>query len=146
MLFSSVNFLCCRLLLRYPFHPCVTAAARKKDSGRSAKSAGGKLQLNTQASYVCGFAWSHMVHGCMVYTERAETAAVSCSTSHVGTVITPLRWILKKCAKHKHTHTHACTHAPTHARTHVRTHAHTQTHTHTQTKTTTTNHNNKTSL
>ena len=26
-----------------------------------------------------------MVHGCMVYTERAETAAVSRSTSHVTT-------------------------------------------------------------
>ena len=27
-----------------------------------------------------------MVHGCMVYTECAETAAVSCGTSHVSTV------------------------------------------------------------
>ena len=27
-----------------------------------------------------------MVHGCMVYTERAETAAVSCGTSHVSAV------------------------------------------------------------
>ena len=26
-----------------------------------------------------------MVHGCMVYTERAETAAVSRGTSHVST-------------------------------------------------------------
>ena len=36
-----------------------------------------------------------MVHGCMVYTERAETAAVSCGTSHVSAVSTPLRWIVK---------------------------------------------------
>ena len=36
---------------------------------RSAKSAGGRLQLNTHTPYVCGFAWSDMVHGCMVYTE-----------------------------------------------------------------------------
>ena len=36
--------------------------------------------------YVCGFVWSHMVHGCVVYTERAETAAVSCGTSHVSAV------------------------------------------------------------
>ena len=28
-----------------------------------------------------------MVHGCMVYTERAEMAAVSCGTSHVSAVI-----------------------------------------------------------
>ena len=33
-----------------------------------------------------------MVHGCMVYTERAETAAVSCGTSHDSAVSTPLRW------------------------------------------------------
>ena len=29
-----------------------------------------------------------MVHGCMVYTERAETAAVSCGTSHTSAVST----------------------------------------------------------
>jgi len=32
-------------------------------------SAGGRLQLNTP--YVCGFALSDMVHGCMVYKELA---------------------------------------------------------------------------
>ena len=31
----------------------------------------------------------------MVYTERAETAAVSCGTSHVSAVSTPLRCIFK---------------------------------------------------
>ena len=31
----------------------------------------------------------------MVYTERAETASVSCGTSHVSAVSTPLRWIFK---------------------------------------------------
>ena len=36
-----------------------------------------------------------MVHGCMVYTERAEMAAVSCGTSHASAVSTPLRWIFK---------------------------------------------------
>ena len=46
------------------------------DPGHSAKSAGGRLQLNTHTPYVCGFAWSDMVHGCMVYTERAEMAAL----------------------------------------------------------------------
>ena len=34
-----------------------------------------------------------MVHGCMVYTERAEMAAVSCGTSHASAVSTPLRQI-----------------------------------------------------
>ena len=32
----------------------------------------------------------------MMYTERAETAAVSCGISHVSSVRTPLRWILKQ--------------------------------------------------
>ena len=36
-----------------------------KDPGHSAKSAGGRLQLNTHTPYICGFAWSDMVHGCM---------------------------------------------------------------------------------
>ena len=42
-----------------------------KDPGHSAKSAGGRLQLNTHTPYVCGFAWSDMEHGCMVYTGHA---------------------------------------------------------------------------
>ena len=31
----------------------------------------------------------------MEYTERAETAAASCSTSHASAVSTPLRWTFK---------------------------------------------------
>ena len=31
-----------------------------------------------------------MVHGCMVHTERAKMAAVSCGTSHASAVSTPL--------------------------------------------------------
>ena len=42
-----------------------------KDPGHSAKSAGGRLQLNTHTPYVCGFAWCDMEYGCMVYTELA---------------------------------------------------------------------------
>ena len=91
--FSRVDFLC-RLLFRYLFHPRVTAVACKR-SQLSVSSAGGRLQLNTQASYVCGFARSDMVHGCMVYTECAETAAVSRGTSHVSVVSPPFWWILK---------------------------------------------------
>ena len=37
-----------------------------------------------------------MVHGCMVYTERAKTAAVSCDTSHVSAVSAPLKMHYKK--------------------------------------------------
>ena len=90
---SRVNFLCW-LLFWYPFYPCVTAVACKR-SWSSAKSAGGRLQLNMHAPYVCGFAWSAIVHGCMVYTEHAEMAAVSCGTSHVSYVSIPLWWIFK---------------------------------------------------
>ena len=90
----------CWLLFQYLFHPCVTAVARKR-SQSFFQSAGGKLQLNTLAPYVCGFAWSDMVHGYMVYTERAEMTAVSCGTSHVSTVGTPLQWIFENAYKNR---------------------------------------------
>ena len=67
--FSRVDFLCW-LLFPYPFHPRVTTVARKR-SRHSAKSAGGRLQLNMHTPYVCDFAWSDMEHGCMVYTGLA---------------------------------------------------------------------------
>ena len=60
--FSRVDFLCW-LLLQYLFHPCFTAVACKR-TGHSAKSAGGRLQLNTHTPYICGFAWSDMVVWC----------------------------------------------------------------------------------
>ena len=78
--FSRVIFLCW-LLFRYPFHTRVTAVARKRSRSFCQKC---RLQLNTHTHYVCGFAWSDMVHGSMVYTERDETAAVSCGTSHAS--------------------------------------------------------------
>ena len=89
--FSRVDFLCW-LLLRYPFHPRVTAVARKKDPDHSAKSAGGRLQLNTHTlTYVA----LHEVTWCMV---------VWC-TQKLGrtwnTVSTPLRWILKRKKRRK---------------------------------------------
>ena len=43
----------------------VSVPLHVKDTGYSAKSAGGRLQLNTHTPYVCGFAWSDMVHGCI---------------------------------------------------------------------------------
>ena len=44
----------------------------------------------------------HEVTWCMVYGVHrtcAETAAVSCGTSHASAVSTPFRWILKKKKK-----------------------------------------------
>ena len=45
---------------------------RVKDPGHSAESAGGRLQLNTHTPYVCGFAGSDMVQGCMVRRQQRQ--------------------------------------------------------------------------
>ena len=50
-----------------------------------------------------------MVHSCAVYTERAETAAVSCGTSHAGAVSAQLRWIF--ITRYKKLFTHAESHS-----------------------------------
>ena len=91
-IFSRVNFLCW-LLFRYLFHPRVIAVARKRPRSFCQKC---RWQVTAKdALYVCGFAWSDMVHSCMVYAEHTEMAAVSCGTSQASTVSTPLRWIFK---------------------------------------------------
>ena len=59
--FSSPGSTSVLTLISYPFHPRVTAVARKKKKnqktpGHSAKREGGRLQLNTHTPYVCGFA------------------------------------------------------------------------------------------
>ena len=41
-------------------------AGAQKDPSRSAKSAGGRLQLNTHAPYLCSSKWSDTVNWCMV--------------------------------------------------------------------------------
>ena len=60
--------------------------------------------------YVCGFAWSDTVHGCVVYTECAKMAAVSCGSSHASAVsLTPLWWIFKnELLKGRHSCRIAC--------------------------------------
>ena len=62
--FSGVNFECW-LRFWYVFHPGVTAVACKSSS-YFAKSTGGRLQLNTHAPYVCGFAWWGDVTWCLI--------------------------------------------------------------------------------
>ena len=101
--FCSVSLI--TILVSIPPHVTVVAC---KDPGHSAKSAGGRLQLNTHAPYVCGSAWSDMVHGCMVYAERAKMAAASCGTSHASAVSTPLWWIKKMHCKKLFTHVESC--------------------------------------
>ena len=49
---------------------------------------------------------------CMVYTERAEMAAVSCGTSHASAVSTPLRWVFKNALlKACHSYKITCKHS-----------------------------------
>ena len=82
---SRVNFLCW-LLFWYLFDPCVTAVAHKRSQTFCQKCRWQITAKHSHTPYICGFAWSDMtVHGCMVYTEHAETAAVSHGTSHVTT-------------------------------------------------------------
>ena len=72
--FSMVDFLRW-LLFRYPFHPRVTAA----------RSAGGRLQLNTHTPYLCGFEWSDTVTWCMVEwctQNMRRNGSISRGTSH----------------------------------------------------------------
>ena len=52
-----------------------------------------------------------MVHGCMIYTDRAEMAAVSRGTSHASAVSTPIRWIFffNKKTRYKVIHSYRIT-------------------------------------
>ena len=83
---SGVNFLCW-LLLRCPFQRRVTAVARNERSGSFCQKCWRQVTAKhafTLGMWLC-MKWRDMAHGCMVYTERAETAAVSRGTSHVTT-------------------------------------------------------------
>ena len=48
-----------------------------------------------------------MVHGCMVYTERADTAAVSRSTSRVSVLVDIQKTGYKKLVTHVESHASA---------------------------------------
>ena len=80
------------LLFRYPFHPSVTALARKRSRSFWQKC---RWQVTAKHAYVAlhEVTWLYGVH-----RTCAETAAVSCGTSHASSVSTPLRWIFKKRA------------------------------------------------
>ena len=66
---SRVHCLCW-LLFRYPFHPRVTAVARKRTRSFCQKC---RWQVTAKHARTL----RDVVHGCMVYTKRAETAAAS---------------------------------------------------------------------
>ena len=91
------------MLVRYAccFH---NLADYYPDLWEGADSVGGQIRVDADSkhglrhpsfNHCRGFAESDMTRGCMVYTERAETAAVLRGTSHVSAVSTPLRWIFK---------------------------------------------------
>ena len=77
ILFSRVNFLCW-LLFRYPFHPRVTVVARERSRSfrRKCRRQVTDKHACTLRMWLC-MKCRGMAHGCMVSTERAETAAVS---------------------------------------------------------------------
>ena len=66
--FSRVDFLCW-LLFRYPFHPRYRSRTWKIPV--ILPKCRWQVTANTHTPYVCSFALSDMVHGCMVYTELA---------------------------------------------------------------------------
>ena len=93
--FSRVDFLCW-LLFWYLFHPRVTTVARKRSRSFCQKC---RWQVTAKHAYTLRMwlcmkwrgAWLYGVH-----RTCAETAAVSCGTSHASAVSTLIRWIFKK--------------------------------------------------
>ena len=82
-------------LFRYPLHPRVTAVARKRSRSFCQKC---RWQVTAKHTYTLRMWLCMMWHGASLYGVHrtcAETAAVSCGTSHASAVSTPLRWILK---------------------------------------------------
>ena len=96
--FSRVDFLCW-LLFRYPFNPRVTAVAGKRSQSFCQKC---RWHVTVKHAYTLRMWLCMKCHGAWLYGVHrtcAETAAVSCGTSHASAVSTPLWWIFKKCAK-----------------------------------------------
>ena len=92
--FSRVDFLCW-LLFRYPFHPRVTAVARKRFQSFCQKC---RWQVTAKHAYTLHMWLCMKWYGAWLYGVHktcAETAALSCGTSHASAVSTPLRWIFK---------------------------------------------------
>ena len=85
-------------VFRYPFHPRVTAVAHKRSRSFCQKC---RWQVTAKHAYTLRMWLCMKWHGAWLYGVHrtcAETAAVSCGTSHASAVSTPLRWIFKKRA------------------------------------------------
>ena len=96
--FSSPGSTFCADLFRYPFHPRVTAVARKRP-----RSFCQKCRWQVTARHACTLRmWLCMKwHGAWLYGVRRtrRDGRVSCGTSYASTVSTPLRWIFKNAQK-----------------------------------------------
>ena len=85
-------------LISVPVPPRVTAVARKRSRPFCQKR---RWQVTAKHAYTLRMWLCMMWHGAWLYGVHrtcAETAAVSCGTSHASAVSTPLRWIFKKRA------------------------------------------------
>ena len=85
--FSRVNFLCWHLL-RYPFHPRVTAVARKRSRSLCQKCQWQVTTKHTHTPYLCGFEWSDIVNWCMFEwctQNLRRNGSISRGTSHATT-------------------------------------------------------------
>ena len=105
--FSRVDFLCW-LLFRYLFHPRVTAVACKRSRSFCQKC---RCQVTAKHAYTLRMWLCMKWHGAWLYGVHsicAETAAVSCGTSHASAVSTPLQWIFNKQTKMRYKAGHSC--------------------------------------
>ena len=84
----------CTDSFRYPFHPHVTVVACKRPWSFCQKC---RCQVTAEHPWTLHVLLCMKWHGAWfyVYMECAETAAVSCGTSHVRGVNSPLWWIFK---------------------------------------------------
>ena len=100
----------CWLFFWYPFHPRVTAVARKRPRSFRQKC---RWQVTAKHAYTLRTWLCMKWHGAWLYGVNrtcAEMAAVSCGTSHASAVSTPLWWIFKK-TRYKKLVTHVAPHA-----------------------------------
>ena len=85
-------------LIRYPFHPRVTAVARKRPRSFCQKC---RWQVTAKHAYTLRMWLCMKWHGACLYGVRRTRrdwlplAADSCDTSHASAVSTPLQWIFK---------------------------------------------------
>ena len=120
--FSRVNFLCW-LLLRYPFHPCVTAIAYKRSWSFCQT-----CRWQVTAKHTCTIpVWlkvkwhCKVVHGYMVYTElvlRQQQFHLAPTMQQPNSAVSTLWWILLIRAIKVYSHSFRIT-TVTHSESHV---------------------------